>query len=1073
MKMKFLLASAVVCAVGSIFYLSQPDQVADFSPRGNSVSQDAAGAAEVLRKLRANVETGQVEATDVLKMKKAYKTIAKYAPKTVEMSWEQMGPNNIGGRTRAILAVDNNLIYAGSVSGGLWRSTDAGNNWEMIESFPGVPVSCIARTGDGTIFVGTGTSYDGGTGEGQSGFVGTGLYMSDDGENWDIVPGTLPTFLSNGADWSYIDELAADPNNPNKLWIAFNDGLAHYNTATSELYDPGDEGPLSGLSNSGCGDLQISRDGSLMLVAAGTRVYRSLDGGDTWSSISSGTDQTLLPQSSVGRIELAISPSDPDYAYALMAGTFGDLRGAFYSTDKGASWSQGWPGGIAEIDLFGSNRQGRYDNIITVDPNDPTRCLAGGVTLWEFGSDAQPEQIAFNFNFFGAGLYVHSDIHEFEWAPNGDLYIGTDGGIHKSTDGGQTFFTANRNYITTQFYGITYTPAGGAAGGTQDNGTWFVPFDGSLNDMQNGTEISGGDGFDCEISQVTEAPFGVIFSTSQNGVLYRFSEDGAGGSIYDEDILAIADADGDIGPFYTTIALYENTEDENSQQFIEVVNPFGQTVTSTPESPVVLSLTSINQSIPFNYTLPFGESLEFYDTIARPAFESPSLVTEDLNYFWIGAQALDSARNICQYDSTLLSIEQTIVGYEYQDTTVFFENVVIINGVEITVLDSSTFVIDSIPLYELDYIYDVVATCDSVYYYGADTLFNRPEHILVQDQYTSMLTIGFTGDQGVWLTRQGLNFNTSFADWWKIIPNLGSGQQTKALEFSADGNHLFVSTWQGRLYRVSGLNQLWANSEEQNDVDLSVLTVTQIFNTSGDAITGVASDPNDADHLVITIGGYGGNQKVRASVNATSASPTFTSIWNPPTYNGNELFGLPVYDAVIDVTNSDLIIVGTEFGMLATDDHGDTWTLVNNGDMDPTPVFDVRQQWKDWARFQYPSNRGVVYAGAHGRGLFRSSDIVSVKEPQGGAFDLKEQLLVYPNPANSIVQADINLKSSSDVRIEVYSITGKLVYSNVSNKLSSGTHTLRIPVSNLSVGNYVVRIEANGLNETAKFVISR
>lgn len=1075
MKMKFLLASVVVCAVGSILYISQPNKVADFSPRGNNVSQDAAGAAEVLKRLRANVETGEVEVADILRMKKAYQSVARNAPKTLDMSWEQMGPNNIGGRTRAILAVDNNTIFAGSVSGGLWRTTNAANNWEMVESFPGVPVSCIARTGNGTIFVGTGTSYDGGSGEGQSGFVGTGLYMSNDGENWQLVPGTLPTFLSNGADWSYIDELAADPNDPNKVWIAFNDGLGWYNTATQELYDPGEDGPLSGLTNTGCGDLQISRDGSLMIVAAGSRAYRSLDGGATWNSMSSGTDLTLLPTASVGRIEMAIAPSDANYVYALMASQFGALKGGYYSTDKGATWQIGWPGGIAEIDLFGSNSQGRYDNIISVDPTDPTRCIAGGVTMWQFGSESQPEQIALNFTFPGSSIYVHSDIHEFEWAPNGDLYIGTDGGIHKSVDGGTSFFTANRNYITTQFYGIAYTPGGGVAGGTQDNGTWYVPYDDTYNDIQNGGDVFGGDGFDCEVSQLTETPFGVIFATSQYGVLARLSEDGAGGSILDEDIQALANDDGRIGQFYTTVRLYENTEDENSQQFIEVVNPFGQTVTSTAESPVVLNMTSLNHSLPWEYTLPFGESLNFYETIERPAFESPTLVTgNDVDYFWLPGQALDSARNICQYDSTLASIEEVIVGYDYIDTTIFFENTVIINGMEMTVIDSSTFITDSIPQIILDYTYNVVATCDSVYYYGADSFSNQAERILVQDQYTSMLAIGFDGSQGVWLTRQGLNFNVSTPDWWKVIPNLGSGQSTKALEFTADGKHLFVSTWGGRLYRVSNLDQLWALSDEQNDVNLGVLNVSQIFSApGGDAITGVATDPNNPDHLVITIGGYGGNQKVRASENATSANPTFTSIWNPPTYNGNELFGLPVYDAVIDVTNSNVVIVGTEFGMFATDDHGDSWNIVNNGDMDPTPVFDVRQQWNDWQRWQYPTNRGVVYAGSHGRGIFQSSDIVSVEEPNGGSLGIKKQLLVYPNPASSVVQADIKLKSSSDVIIEVYSITGKLVYTTIKRNLSSGTQTVRIPVSDLSIGNYVVRIEANGVNETAKFVISR
>ena len=352
--MKFLLAGAVICAVGASTWLYTSENIADFTPRSAAAAQEAAGAAELYRMLKANGETGVYNPEDEARMRKMYDKIAAHAPKELQMSWEQMGPNNIGGRTRGVLAVNNNLIYAGGVSGGLWRSTNAGDNWEIVRNFPVLPISTIDMSIDGTIFVGTGSSFDGVNGQGGSGFIGGGLYMSDDGDNLEIVPGTRPSWLSNGGDWSFIDQVQRDPNVSDRMWIAFNDGLAYYDVNSSTLYDPGEDGPLSGLAaNAGCEDLQISSTGALMLVEQGGQVYRSVDFGQSWTSVSSTSDPTKLPRSNIGRIELAIAPSDHNYCYALIANGSGGLRGGYYSTDAGQTWTIGWPGNVPAIDLFG------------------------------------------------------------------------------------------------------------------------------------------------------------------------------------------------------------------------------------------------------------------------------------------------------------------------------------------------------------------------------------------------------------------------------------------------------------------------------------------------------------------------------------------------------------------------------------------------------------------------------------------------------------------------------------------------------------------------------------------------
>ena len=92
--------------------------------------------------------------------------------------WNAMGPDNVGGRTRCILAVNELQLFTGGVSGGLWRSWNKGDNWERVASFPAAMVASIAMAGNGDLYVGTGTQFDGVSGVGGSGFRGDGVYRS-------------------------------------------------------------------------------------------------------------------------------------------------------------------------------------------------------------------------------------------------------------------------------------------------------------------------------------------------------------------------------------------------------------------------------------------------------------------------------------------------------------------------------------------------------------------------------------------------------------------------------------------------------------------------------------------------------------------------------------------------------------------------------------------------------------------------------------------------------------------------------------------------------------------------------
>ena len=156
-----------------------------YAPRATENAGEPNGAQEI-RRMMLGDENGQINSQGLaaLRKKVVKKAQRQGAQKAAGLSWHELGPDNIGGRTRAIEPFSTgssmNGLYAGSVSGGLWKSTNRGDNWTQITSFPNLMVASIALAGNGDLYVGTGTAWEGTGGEGGSGFRGEGNYRSTD-----------------------------------------------------------------------------------------------------------------------------------------------------------------------------------------------------------------------------------------------------------------------------------------------------------------------------------------------------------------------------------------------------------------------------------------------------------------------------------------------------------------------------------------------------------------------------------------------------------------------------------------------------------------------------------------------------------------------------------------------------------------------------------------------------------------------------------------------------------------------------------------------------------------------------
>jgi hypothetical protein len=527
------------------------------------------------------------------------------------------------------------------------------------------------------------------------------------------------------------------------------------------------------------------------------------------------------------------------------------------------------------------------------------------------------------------------------------------------------------------------------------------------------------------------------------------------GTFYDENIAELINEEGEIGQFYSVVRLYENSDDEDTQSSVILVNPHGQTVTDS-----TFTLSTANQNLDFDYTLPEGVELPFYDELIRPDRLLDYALTEDPDYFWMEAQVAIPQLD-CVTDSTLVGQEDVIT-----DITPVIDSVYIEawdEWVYETVGYDTTFA-------SVD-VFDFTTSCDTLYFHPGDTMTNVPGRMEIRDPYTAITIAGFNGGNGIWMTRDGLNFNTT--PTWIRLDNAPAGTGTKAVEFAVNvepeaGNHMFVSGWDGKLFRFDGLESIYSQEDVPANMGKQIRTL-------GAAITGVSVDPNNPNHVVISVGGYGplNTGKVQETFNALDDAPSWSNIWNVA-----NLGSIPCYDVVIDAMDPSgaTIVLGTEYGVFATDNGGDDWIL-SNQNMSSTasqitaPVFDLKQQWRGAAQWINPSNQGAIYAATHGRGIFRSDLFLGTDNPMEENVSAAQPLQVYPNPVNG---SSVTIQSDAmrgDFQMQVFDLTGRL---SVDQRIQSYMGTpLVLDVAGLQNGTYIVRLTNGQFQQTSKMLIRR
>jgi photosystem II stability/assembly factor-like uncharacterized protein len=419
-------------------------------------------------------------------------------------SWRLLGPINVpegegydgsrvsvSGRVSSIAVdqVDPDTVYVGSALGGVWKSRDGGQSWSpRSDSEASLAIGALAISQlERTIYVGTG---EGNLAFRQqmivgdrplSGHRGRGLLKSINGaETWQL----LGEKQFSGAAFS---ELAISPHRAQSILAGTTAGLFLSNDGGQSWLQQHIGEPASSaqvMATSTVFDPASEARGFAAFWGRGIFRAEDLDTAlPRWTQLTRG-----LPLSNVGRIGLSTSPASPKTVYALISDIEGRLRGFYVSEDSGDSWIR-----VPNApDLL--QQQGFFNLTVAAHPLKANTVFLAGAGNRQVHPSSLYRGTLQNgvWQFFPIGSHIHIDVHAISFHPHDEktFYVGTDGGVWKTTDGGQNWMSCNKGLVTMQFNTIAQHPESASfiVGGTQDNGT--VVFNGST----DWAHVDDGDG---------------------------------------------------------------------------------------------------------------------------------------------------------------------------------------------------------------------------------------------------------------------------------------------------------------------------------------------------------------------------------------------------------------------------------------------------------------------------------------------------------------------------------------------------------------------------------------------------
>jgi hypothetical protein len=1076
---------------------------------GQHKSQSWGGAAEYYMILKADPATGLIneEARTLAENEAALRMIIGKNQKTsntnaLSLNWSELGPDNIGGRTRAICFDKNHqgVVFAGGNSGGIFKSTDGGSTWNPVnDQLSNMIIDCMSQdaTGD-NIYFGTGESQGFINGDGNSAFVGSGLFKLNIATNIVTSVTTTTTFKN-------INKVVCHKTDPNTMYLGTaNNGFKITNDGGA-TWHPAKLATTSAIvANTGSiTDIKLASDGSY-IFSYGSNLFISNNGDDFVTAIT----PTVITSTNRSSVEIAIAPSNPNIIYLSCVNGSNLLGGVAQSIDKGLTWTKIAQSSSTTFDPFksGGQGQGAYDNAITVDPTNPYKVFLGGASFWVWYGDNTGTgtwiYAAYQFAI-GSQQYVHSDIHAFVWDPfnSSSFFVGSDGGLARTFDGGSTFASINKGYNVTQPYSVAFerypsgglngVPVGGAMSGNQDNGTTYVT--GTFNGPKGAYPVGGGDGNYCDFSHINPTS---VFSSIYYGQVERAATTGinAGTGFYDAEYGSAAAANnggpgssGSFASFITPIRMYETMSDFKSIDSVDfyattIVNNAAGVGTGSTKVFKTIVLKSNNSAIFDSMYVSLGAISTASFNVANPATTYTAVAGVGTASFVVTRR--DYTTSFSGNSSTITATSYTAQAGDYDSLRISFASPPA-SGVAIKIEVTQRYNSGA----EVKVTTKTTTGVKFSYILPANVAARNS--IRLPDIVQARLAVGITGK--VFVVKKPLNFGVT-PDWVQVASGLSKDENNASSGFngtvhtmawSSDGNHLYVGTDGGSLFRISHLHGLIdsvGNVSSLPSVDANFNGINTTGNAAnpntkirctrigvfGAVITSISVNPNDTTSIVVTTGTYS-NPKVYYATNPTTHTVT-SGVGAFIDKSGTGTTGLiataPKYSSLIEYKDTKRVIVGTEYGVYGTSDITVTnpiWVKENNSKLPNVPVFMLRQQINNSAACY---NSGMIYAGTHGRGIwtcdnYYNQTVVGIEEIAAKDKTVVSAIKLYPNPAKDFVNVTFNIEKSESLMFNLYDLKGGLVISKNLGKLPEGEQLMQIGTEDLISGTYIVSLNSS------------
>lgn len=987
----------------------------------------------------------------------------------------EIGPDNIGGRTRAIVVdqrdATHKTLYAGAVAGGLYVKGSESSTWDYVpyitESGDQITlsISCMVQTPDNMIYIGTGEGIA--VGENASSAIiapkGTGLYRFDpENSSFTLVPNT--------SSWNYINRVAyLYRDNVLYFYAATNDGLYRWRIASSSDWN---NAPSLVCSEAVQDVIVISND-NMAFFTAGGHVYKVGNVTGESSAVDISVSNSAFGDNAL-RVELAGAYNNgTSYLYAVVTNSNGMLDGVYLTHDQ-QTWTKITTSTIVP---FTSKNNGWHNSAIAIAPYNHNLIVIGGATLWQgqgFIDGASYEWVKGSYseeelntgNYMGTvypdSNFIHSGIHQIVFTPeitDGDTtwvkYIATDGGVFRHVT---SAISMNKGFNTVQFNSICVAPDGSVLGGAYDNGCVFVQarlardggevnntwYDNStrMNHMGNVTWFGNG-------GQVEATMFQQITPINRRGLFFS-----SGGSDFVfESGMGVAYA-ANYGRAYADYADYTNTQTWTS----------GESFTEDG----IANAGALGH-------------MYLFETTNNQGMDSITFTIDTLNYIIRDGQEirLSNSSTIQPGDKFLVpSPAHFYYPFEY------------------TFTESYAFAQD-VPSYHFT-VHNPIA--------------NR---IAITGQKQSglgvvMLNCTPTDFRKVWSLADAESGSAIVMHWYTVWHSDNAGQyQPEHVVISNDGDAVFFSviddsTQENFVLRISGLNSVninsvvTANSRINYDPWYEGAPRTTVLDTlyrSGSDfrfnrhITSMSLDPrSNKDALLVTFGdGEEGEPNVVVFDNANTPASRTCSVKN--VQNGN----INAYSGLIEATKGD-ILIGTDRGVFKSENNGSSYTTY--GAFNGVPVTAIRQQTRTLQRQRYIGHTGfneevylfaktkyphAVYFSTYGRGMFldmsyctdTTNAIANSEDYQGiSVVDRgNNRISIYPNPVSNVANLDITVTEASNAVIRVYDINGRQVFTDNMGRLNEGANSYRLNVEGYARGMYLINVVCGKQVATSKLIV--